>query len=100
MLYDRDIDFWEVQDNKIYIEYLAHTVQATFTREDLEFLLGQLDKGEICTHDNREQLTVNDAGLQVVWVYSGCQDCGYTERVPIFKDLSVGDKETLSGEKI
>jgi len=43
MLYDRDIDYWEIRGGKLYIEYFTYTEQAIFTREDLVFLLKQLD---------------------------------------------------------
>ena len=100
MLYDRDIWQYKIKDGKVTLEYIAPTQEAIFTREDLLVLLKYLDDDEICTHENIEQCTANDTCLQVVWVYSGCLDCGHTERIPIHKDLSVGDKEILSGEQI
>ena len=43
MLYDRDI--WKVfiKDGKILVEYYGPVEEAIFTREDLVFLLEQLD---------------------------------------------------------
>lgn len=97
MLYDRDIWQYKIKDGNVTIEYLAPTEEVIFTREDLLVLLKQIDDSEICTHDNIDQYSINDTGLQVVWVYTECLDCNYTERLPVRKDLSVGDKEILSG---
>lgn len=43
MLYDRDIDYWEIRGGKLCIEYFTYIEQAIFTREDLVFFLEQLD---------------------------------------------------------
>ena len=100
MLYDRDICKVGIKDGKILIEYYGPTEEAIFTREDLMVLLKQMDDNEVCTHDNIDQYSINDDGMQVVWVYTECLDCQHTERLPVHKDLSVGDKEILSGEKV
>lgn len=100
MLYDKDIWKVGIKDGKILIEYYGPTEEATFTREDLLFLLKQIDDSDLCKHENAESYVIRDIGLQVTWVYSACSDCGYLERVPVRRDLSVGDKEILSGEKI
>lgn len=100
MLYDRDICKVGIKDGKILIEYYGPTEEAIFTREDLMVLLKQMDDNEVCTHDNIDQYSINDDGMQVVWVYTECLDCQHTERLSVHKDLSVGDKEILSGEKV
>lgn len=99
MLYDRDIWQYKIKDGKVTLEYIAPTQEAIFTREDLIVLLKQMDDNEVCTHDNIDQYSINDAGMQVVWVYTECLDCQHTERLPVHKDLSVGDKEILLGEQ-
>ena len=99
MFYDRDVWNFKVENGKILIEYLAPTEQVIFTREDLLFLLKQIDDSDLCRHENAEGYVIRDIGLQVTWVYSACSDCGYLERVPVRRDLSVGDKEILSGEQ-
>ena len=43
MLYDIDICKVGIRDDKILIEYYGPTEEATFTRDDLLFLLEQLD---------------------------------------------------------
>lgn len=43
MLYDIDICKVGIRDGKILIEYYGPTEEAIFTREDLIFLLEQLD---------------------------------------------------------
>lgn len=99
MLYDRDICEFEVKDDRLCIYYYAPTGQGIFTREDLVFLLKHMDDNKVCKHENIDQYSINDVGMQVVWVYTECLDCQYTERLPVHKDLSVGDKEILSGER-
>lgn len=99
MFYDKDVWNFKVENGKTLIEYLAPTEQAIFTREDLVFLLKLLDDNELCKHKDLDSYVLRDVGLQVTWVYSSCSDCGYLERVPVMRDLSVGDKEILSGEQ-
>lgn len=99
MFYDRDIWNFKVENGKILIDYLAPTEQVIFTREDLLSLLKQIDDNELCKHENAESYVIRDIRLQVTWVYSACSDCGHLERVPVRRDLSVGDKEILSGEQ-
>lgn len=101
MLYDRDIWLYTITDDKVVIEYIGPTEAAVFTREDLVLLLKQLDyKGKgVCKHKNLEQYAIRDIGFQLTWFYSECADCNYIERVPVCKDLSVGDIEILSGEQ-
>lgn len=100
MLYDKDIWKVGIKDGKILIEYYGPTQEAIFTREDLVFLLKQLDDSEVCKHGNPDIYVLEDMRLRVHWLYSSCSDCGYTERVPVRRDLSVGDKEILSGDNV